>query len=60
MANGQITVKNTTHTKNSLHTKIVTYIEQVRVRTFSPPVVDHRLATHMRSDALTQTIYLEV
>ena len=30
------------------------------MRTFSPPVVDHRLATHMRSDALTRTIHLEV
>ncbi len=34
--------------------------EQVRVRTFSPPVVDHRLATHMRSDVLTRTTLLEV
>ena len=30
-------------------------LEQVWVRTFSPPVVDHRLATHMRSDVLTRT-----
>ena len=38
MGNGQITLKITIHTKNSLHTKIVTYknIQQVYIKNISP------------------------
>ena len=44
------------HIQYNLHV----HLEQVRVRTFIPPVVNHRLATHMRSYVLTRTTRLVV